>query len=186
MNDASTTEQLEPARAARVTLAQITRGGDANAFGTVHGGVLLRLADECGAVAALRHATSSTGSRVKMITTAAIDAFTFLTPVGVGELLEVTAEVTRVGRSSIEARIEVHAEALARRGRRLVAVGFGLFVALDEHGAPAVATPLRSETDADHARDEAARRRQAVRLSLREEARALEPRDSGGASSTHP
>ena len=176
MNDASTTEPGMPASASRATLAQITRHGDANAFGTVHGGVLLRLADECGAIAALRHATSGPGSRVRMITTAAIDAFTFLAPVGVGERLEVAAEVTRVGRSSIEARIEVHAEDLARSAPRLVAVGYGLFVALDEHRSPTAATPLLTVTADDRARDLAAQRRQAARLALRDEARATKPR----------
>ncbi len=41
-----------PAKAAsesRVSLAIITEPGQANAFGTLHGGVMLRLADECGA-----------------------------------------------------------------------------------------------------------------------------------------
>src|SRR4051812_36974615 len=90
----------EPAADSRLTLAIITEPGQANAFGTLHGGVLLRLADECGAIAALRH---SGGDR---ITTAALDAMTFLGPVLVGERLEIVAEVTHVGRTSIEARIE--------------------------------------------------------------------------------
>src|SRR5690349_16450262 len=92
-----------PARAAadsRVVLAIITHPGQANFFGTIHGGVILRLADECGAIAALRHAG---GGR---ITTAAIDSMTFLGPVHVGERVELVAEVTYAGRTSIETRID--------------------------------------------------------------------------------
>jgi uncharacterized protein (TIGR00369 family) len=148
----------------RVSLAIITDPGQANAFGTLHGGVLLRLADECGAVAAFRHAG---GAR---ITTAAIDAMTFLGPVFVGERVELTAEVTHVGRSSLEARIEIFAEPMERAERRKVAVGYGLYVALDESGKPRAVPPLLLETEADRRRDAAAQARQAVRLARRAEA----------------
>lgn len=150
----------------RVSLAIITDPGQANAFGTIHGGVLLRLADECGAVAALRH------SGVARIVTAAIDALTFLGPVYVGERVEIGAEVTHVGRTSIEARIEIHAEPMERAERRRVAVGYGLYVALDEDGTPRPVPPLLLETEADRRRDAAANARQAVRLARRAEAKA--------------
>lgn len=153
-----------PAHLSRTMLAVLTEPGHANVYGLVHGGVLLRLADECGAVAALRHAGGA------QITTAAIDAMTFLGPVHVGERMEVTAEVTHVGRTSIEARIEVFAEPLHRQEHRRVAVGYGLYVALDEAGRPRPVPPLPIETDADHRREEAARARQAVRLARRQEA----------------
>ena len=164
MRDASTTEQ--PPRAAadsRVSLAIITEPGHANAFGAIHGGVLLRLADECGALAAFRH------SNAAQITTAALDAFTFLTPVRVGERMELTAEVTHVGRSSIEARIEVHAEPLPRADRRLVAAGFGLYVALDTEGRPSPAPPLKTETETDRRRAVEAQLRRQARLARRAE-----------------
>jgi uncharacterized protein (TIGR00369 family) len=158
---------LVPKRPAesRTTLALITEPGHANAYGLIHGGVLLRLADECGAVAALRHAGGA------MITTAAIDSLTFLHPVRVGERVEVTAEVTHVGRTSIEARITIQAEPLSLAEPRTVAIGYGLYVALDEAGRPREVAPLVCETQADRQRDEAARARQQVRLARREEAR---------------
>lgn len=152
----------------RVSLAIITDPGQANAFGTIHGGVLLRLADECGAVAALRHVG---GGR---IATAAIDAMTFLGPVYVGERVELAAEVTHAGRTSVEARIVIHAEPMERAERRRVAVGYGLYVALDAEGKPTPVPPLRIETEADRRRDESAQARQAVRLARRAEARASE------------
>jgi uncharacterized protein (TIGR00369 family) len=158
-------QPAKPSSASRLSLAIITDPTQANFFGTLHGGVLLRLADECGAICSLRHAG---GGR---ITTAAIDSFTFLGPVHVGERLELSAEVTLVGRTSIEARIEIHAEPFERPEPRLVAVGYGLYVALDESGRPRPVPPLLSETEADRRRDEAAHARQAVRLARRAEAR---------------
>jgi uncharacterized protein (TIGR00369 family) len=163
-----TEQPAKPSAASRLTLSILTEPGQANAFGTLHGGVLLRLADECGAIAALRHAGGG------QITTAAIDSMTFLGPVHVSERVEICAEVTHVGRTSLEARIEIFAEPLERAERRKVAVGYGLYVALDASGRPSPVPPLLSETEADRRRDEAARARQAVRLARRAEAQASE------------
>ena len=166
MSDAERSpEDWKSPSASRVSLAIVTEPGQTNANGTLHGGVLLRLADECGAIAALRHAGGG------IITTAAIDSFTFLRPVYVGERIELTAEVTHVGRTSIEARIEIFAEPMARAERRKVGVGYGLYVAIDPTTEkPRPVPPLRLETEADHRRDQAARARQAVRLARRAEA----------------
>ncbi len=148
----------------RLSLSFITEPCHANFVGTIHGGVLLKVADECGAIAALRHAG---GGRV---TTAAIDSFTFLQPVLVGERVEVLAEVSHVGRTSIESRVEIFAERLESGERRQVAIGYGLYVALDDAGRPCPVPPLRLETEEDYLRDTAARARQAVRLARRAEA----------------
>ncbi|MGO9463524.1 MAG: acyl-CoA thioesterase [Isosphaeraceae bacterium] len=157
----------EPVPASRARLAIITEPGQANAYGTLHGGVLLRLADECGAIAALRHVGKG------QITTAAMDSMTFVGPVYVGERVELTAIVTYVGRTSIETRIEIVAEPLERAEPRRVAVGYALYVALDDSGVrPQPVPPLLIKSEADRRVQEAAIARQAVRLARRSEARA--------------
>ena len=111
MTDSSTGEagmEPRPAAASRVSLSIIIMPGQANPYGTLHGGVLLRLADECGAIAALRHVGKG------QITTAAMDSMTFLGPVFVGERVEVCAEVSFTGRTSVESRIEIFAEPLEK------------------------------------------------------------------------
>ena len=154
-----------PASASRVSLAIITEPRQANAFGTIHGGVLLKLADECGAISALRHAGRG------QVTTAAIDSLMFLGPVFVGERVEIVAEVSYVGRTSIETRIEIFAEPYERAEPRRVAIGHALYVALDkEDRRPRPVPPLLIETEADRLRMEQARARQAVRLARRAEA----------------
>jgi len=158
----------ESVPASRASLAIITEPGQANAYGTLHGGVLLRLADECGAIAALRHVGKG------QITTAAIDSMTFVGPVYVGERVELCAEVTYVGRTSIETRIEIVAEPLERAEPRKVAVGYALYVALDDSGVhPQPVPPLLIKSEADRRVQEAAIARQAVRLARRSEARAF-------------
>jgi uncharacterized protein (TIGR00369 family) len=154
-----------PASASRVSLSIIIMPSQTNPYGTLHGGVLLRLADECGAIAALRHVGHG------QITTAAMDSLTFLGPVLVGERVELCAEVTHVGRTSIESRIDIYAEPIEKADRRKVGVGYCLYVALDDQGKqPQRVPPLLSETEADRRRDKAAQARQAIRLARRAEA----------------
>jgi uncharacterized protein (TIGR00369 family) len=164
-SEPNSSQNARPASASRVCLSIITEPGQANPYGTLHGGVLLRLADECGAIAALRHVGHG------QITTAAIDSMTFLSPVYVGERVELVAEVTSVGRTSIESRIEIYAEPLEKAERRKVGVGYALYVALDEEARrPQEVPPLAVITEDDRRRDEAARVRQAIRLARRAEA----------------
>jgi uncharacterized protein (TIGR00369 family) len=156
----------KPASESRMNLAIIIEPKQANPYGTLHGGVILKLADECGGIAALRHAGRG------QITTAAIDSMTFLTPVYVGERVELLAEVTWVGRTSIETRIDVFAEPIESAERRKVAVGYALYVALDDTGRhPRPVPPLLIETEAGRRAHEAGRARQAIRLARRAEAR---------------
>lgn len=155
-----------PARASRATLAIIAMPDQANPYGVLHGGVMLKLADECGGVAALRHAGRG------RVLTATIDSLSFLDPVHVGELVRVVAEVTHVGRSSIETLIEIYAESPINFQKRKAASGYALYVSLDElDGKPQPVRPLLLETEADRLRDEAGKARQAIRLARRAEAR---------------
>ena len=157
--------RAKPASASRMSLAIITEPGHANAFGNVHGGVLLKLADECGGVCALRHAGKGE------VATAAIDSLMFLGPVYVGERVEITAEITYVGRTSIETRIDLYAEPCDRREPRRVATGHALYVALEETlGRPRPVPPLLLETEDDRIGFEQGRARQAARLARRAEA----------------
>ena len=98
---------------------------------------------------------------------------TFLGPVYVGERVELFAEVTYAGRTSIESRIEIFAEPFEKAESRMVGVGYALYVALDNEGKHSQRVPpLLSETDADHRRDAAALSRQNIRLARRAEAQA--------------
>lgn len=155
-----------PASASRSSLSLIALPGQANPQGVLHGGVMLRLADECGGVAALRHVGRG------LVLTAAIDSMVFLSPVQVGELIHAEAEVTHVGRTSIESRIEIFAESPVSLQKRKVAVAYALYVSLEKLGGkPRPVRPLLLETEADRRRDEAGAARQAIRLARRAEAR---------------
>src|SRR5262245_64294261 len=86
-----------------VQLSQFMSPGHANAQGNVHGGEIMKLADEAGALAAMRHSRSH-------VVTVAMDSMTFMEPIYVGNVVILEAEVTYVGQTSLEVRAEVTAE----------------------------------------------------------------------------
>ena len=144
----------------QITLIQIMRNEHANPHGNVHGGVIIKLADEAGGLAAHRHAGNS-------VVTVYIDSMQFAEPVHIGEMLRVHAEVTWVGRTSIETLVTVQAEDV-RTGHRIdTNSAFFVYVALDDRGRPAPVPPLIPETDEQRARMVAAEKRREYRLKMR-------------------
>jgi uncharacterized protein (TIGR00369 family) len=137
-------EAAQSARASEIALNQLMIPEHANALGNVHGGVILKMVDEAGAIVAMRHA------RLPCVTIA-IDSMTFKQPVHVGQLMVCSARVTYVGRSSIEVQVLVHAENLLTREVTHTNSAYVVYVALGPDGKSASAPPLRLETEEDHA-----------------------------------
>ena len=150
----------KPISASRVVLSQIMQPLDANVSGNVHGGVILRLMDEAGGVAATRHCRART-------VTAAIDSFSFLSPVYVGNLVTVKASLNWVGHSSMEVGVHVEAEDLRTGEITHTASGYLAYVCLDADGRPRQVPALLPETDEDRRRMAEAEERQQARLKMR-------------------
>jgi uncharacterized protein (TIGR00369 family) len=150
----------KPADESRVNLHQLMLPEHANAHGNVHGGVIMRMVDEAGAICAMRHA------RMPCVTIS-IDSMTFRQPVHLGELLICTATVTWIGRSSIEVGVDVHSENPITGAISHTNSAFVVYVALGPDGRPAPAPPLALRTEADRLGFEAGRLRQAHRVSSR-------------------
>ena len=72
------------------------------------------------------------------------DKVQFHEPVRVGELVELTARVDRVGRSSMTVTVEVVAEALVTGRRRTAMQGSFEMVAVDATGKPTPVNPPSS------------------------------------------
>ncbi len=145
------------ARDSKVTLHQFMLPADANPLGNVHGGVILRIADEAAAICAMRHAQ-------RPCVTVAIDSVSFHSPVHVGELLALQAQLSYVGRTSMEIRVDVHAENPITGVVTHTNSAFFVFVALDHRGAATPVPGLTLETDADRADFEAGLLRQQLRI----------------------
>jgi uncharacterized protein (TIGR00369 family) len=143
--------------ASRVQIAQLMQPEHANNLGNVHGGWIMKLMDEAGGLACIRHAR-------RRVVTVAIDQMVFRQPIRIGDLVIITAEVSYVGRTSMETEVQVIAENPVTGECTHTNTGYLVYVALDEAGHPIPVPPLISETEAERARMEAGRARQAYRL----------------------
>jgi uncharacterized protein (TIGR00369 family) len=137
-----TSEAAQSARASEISLNQLMLPEHGNALGNVHGGVIMKVVDEAGAIAAMRHAQ-------KPCVTIAIDSMTFKQPVHLGQLLVCQARVTYVGKSSIEVQVLVHAENLLTREITHTNSAYVVYVSLGPDGKSTPAPPLALETDED-------------------------------------
>jgi len=117
------------------TTSRIMEVLDANGHGNVHGGVILRMADEAAAIVAMKHAQ-------RPVVTARIDRFDFLAPAFIGNVVSINCNLNYVGRSSLEVAVEVSAEDLFTGEIRMIAVSQITFVALNEEGKPTPVPPL--------------------------------------------
>jgi uncharacterized protein (TIGR00369 family) len=147
----------KPMRASQVTLAQFMQPEHANPLGNIHGGWIMKLVDECGALACMRH------SRTRVVTVA-IDSMTFHQPIKVGDLVTLIAEVTYTGRTSMEVEVLVEAENPITGVKTSTNHAYLVYVALDESGQPVAIPPIMAETPEEQNRLGAAKQRQAARL----------------------
>jgi uncharacterized protein (TIGR00369 family) len=150
----------KPVRASRVTISQLMHPEHANLLGNVHGGWIMKLVDEAGALACMRHAQ-------KKVVTVAIDSMTFRQPIKIGDLIILNAEVTYAGRTSMEAEVQVLAENPVTGERTHTNTAYLVYVALDDEGKPTPVHPLRAETEEEKRKALAAQERQERRLKQR-------------------
>lgn len=144
-------------RASHVSIAQLMQPEHANNLGHVHGGWIMKLVDEAGALACMRHAQ-------KRVVTVAVDSLVFREPIKIGDLIILDAEVTYTGRTSIEAEVHVVAENPITGERTHTNTAYLVFVGLDDDGRPAPVPALITETEEEVQRMEQAKKRQAHRI----------------------
>ena len=153
---------MEPKRRTTVTLAQSMGPTEANVLGNVHGGIIMKLCDEAGGIAAARFAG-------RPAVTVAVDSMSFLSPVRIGNLLTITAVVTWVGRTSIETLVKVTAEDVLTGIITHTNEAFFVYVALDRDGHPTPVAPLLCETDHERQLYKQAVARRDLRLKLKKQ-----------------
>jgi len=144
----------------RVILSQLMGPGQANTHGNVHGGLLMKMCDEAGGMAATKHARHP-------VVTVVVDSMTFHSPVHIGNLVTCTAKVTWVGRTSIETKVIVTAENVLTGEIVHTNSAYFVYVALDENGRPVPAPPIRCETEDEIDCNERAAKRRDARLQNR-------------------
>ena len=150
--------QAKPMSASRISIAQLMQPEHANNLGNVHGGWIMKLVDEAGALACMRHAQ-------RRVVTVAIDQMVFRQPIRIGDLVNLSAEVTYAGRTSMEAEVQVTAENPVTGEQTHTNTAYLVYVAMEDDGQPAIVPPLLAETEDEKKRMQQARARQKYRLS---------------------
>lgn len=145
----------------RFTLSALMGPQDANMLGNIHGGIIMKMADEAGAIVAMRHAG-------RPVVTVAIDTMTFVEPIRLGHLVQCMAEITWAGRTSMEIRVQVVAEFPALSDAKTTNTAYLVYVALDVEGRPTQVPALIYETEDERARAALSEQRQAYRKHQRE------------------
>lgn len=146
----------------RFTLSAMMGPQNANSYGNVHGGVIMKMVDEAGALVAMRHAGAP-------VVTVAVDSMTFMKPIFVGSLVTCEAELTYVGRSSMEVRVLVRSENPLTGEQNLTNSAYLVYVALTDDGQPTTVPEIIFDSQAEVDRAAAAAERQAYRKQRRQQ-----------------
>jgi acyl-CoA hydrolase len=145
-------------RASRISISQLMQPEHANNLGNVHGGWIMKLVDEAGALACMRHAQ-------RRVVTVAVDSLVFREPIKIGDLVILNAEVTYAGHTSMEAEVQVLAENPITGQRTHTNNAYLVYVALDDEGHSTTVPQLIVETEDEKNRMSKANERQKHRLS---------------------
>jgi acyl-CoA hydrolase len=125
--------------------------------GVMFGGIMMQWIDVCAGVAAMRQAAGA-------VLTASIDRLDFLSPVQVGEIVILQAQVNYTARTSMEVGCRVQTEAMHTGMRRYVTKAYLTFVAVDDIGRPRPIKQLELTNDEERRRHREAEHRRTARL----------------------
>jgi acyl-CoA hydrolase len=143
----------------RSSMSEIVLPNDTNTLGNLMGGRLLHWMDMVTAMSAMRHSN-------RVVVTVSVDFVDFKSPVRLGEVVLLEARVTRAFSSSMEVRVEVSAENLQTREKRICNSAYYSFVAVDQTGRPIPVNQIQPETEEDQKYFDSALRRRELRLVL--------------------
>ena len=142
----------------RVEMTQIVMPTHVNgAGGVLFGGVVMQWIDVCAGVAAMRHAKGP-------VVTASVDRLDFLSPIHLGDIVILQAQVNYAGTTSMEVGCRVETEDPRSGERRYTTKAYLTFVAVDDQGRPRPVERIEPETDEEQRRYEQAKARRDARL----------------------
>lgn len=128
-----------------VETRHIVLPNDANHYGTAFGGAIMSWIDLIAAMSAQRHSGHEA-------VTVSIDRINFITPIQIGDHVNLKAMVNYVGNTSMEVGVQVNRENPYTGEMVRATTAYLSFVALDENKKPCRVPPLRLETDLEKRR----------------------------------
>jgi acyl-CoA hydrolase len=144
-----------------VSLSRIMELTDANLLGNVHGGEIMKMVDNAGGLAAMKHCGGP-------VVTAAMDDMQFIEPVFVGDVVTVRAIVNDTGRTSLEVGVRVESDNVITGRHVHASSAYLVYVALDRGGKPRPVPPVVPEDEEQAQRQREAKLRREHRLSRKE------------------
>jgi acyl-CoA hydrolase len=151
-NKTQTLSNISPVQMTEMVLPSHT-----NALGTIFGGVVMGWIDIAAAIAATRY------SRCPVVTVS-IDYLHFINPIKVGYTVKILAQISYVGRTSMEIEVDVEAENSITGECRPATKAYLTFVALDQQGTPTQVPPYEPKTSEEKAKYKQAELRRKERL----------------------
>lgn len=155
----------KPVSASAVELATLVEVADTNPMGNIHGGVIMKLADQAAAAAAIRHSG-------RICVTASIDQLDFRSAVHVGDMVVLKASLHYAHRSSMEVGVRIEAEVLQTGVRTHVASATLIFVALDDQCRPVPVPAILPQTPEEQRRFMRGEERNRTRAARRQQEKA--------------
>jgi acyl-CoA hydrolase len=144
----------------RTVMTEMIMPNDTNPMGNLMGGYLMRWMDIACAVCAARHCGSQ-------VATASVDHISFHSPIKLGEVITLTATVTRAFNTSVEIYVEVLASEITGQNPRQCNHAYFTFVAIDPvSGKPTAVPSVIPLTNEEKKQYEVAVRRRELRLIL--------------------
>lgn len=138
-------------------MTELVLPNDTNTLGNLMGGRLLHWMDIVAAISSARHCN-------RVVVTASVDFVDFESPIHLGEIVLLEAKVTRAFTTSMEVKIEVHAENMQSGTKRYCNGAFYTFVAVDQSGRPIPVVAVEPQSDEELELYEGAMRRRELRL----------------------
>lgn len=118
---------------------------DTNVFNNLYGGRLVEWIDNVASIVAVRH------SRRKTVT-GSIDNLFFLSPIRLGDIVNLSGRINFVTKSTMEIEVKVYSEEGTTGIRRFTTTAFLTYVAIDDLGKPTLIPNLVLETDEEKKR----------------------------------
>jgi acyl-CoA hydrolase len=145
-----------------LTLRFLAEPSEVNFGGKVHGGTVMKWIDQAGYACAV-------GWSGLYCVTVYVGGIRFLSPIHIGDLVEVKAQVILTGSSSMHIAVDVYARDPKQGEPRKTTHCIIVFVAVDQSGRPTVVTPWEPASEQDRALEQYARKLMALRQDIEQE-----------------
>ncbi len=142
-----------------IVMNELVLPNDTNTLNNLMGGRLLHWMDIAAAISAQKHCN-------RIVVTASVDNVSFQSPIKLGDVVTIEAQVTRAFNTSVEVRLDVWAENIPSGTRVKSNEAYYTFVAVDQSGRTIPVPELKPETEQEQILFDGALRRRQLRLIL--------------------